>query len=105
MSQNQYISYGIKGILRIAKLGLIDAHMDEEVRRRLKILAHWNKFGLASTIHAFCVSKSTLYAWRKLLKDAGGNTVALKPASQRPKTMRTHAWHPQILDEVTRHAN
>lgn len=102
MSQNQYISYGVKGILRIAKLGLIDAHMDDEVRRRLKILAHWHKFGLASTIHAFGVSKSTLYAWRKLLKDAGGNTAALKPASQRPKTVRTHAWHPQILGEVTR---
>ena len=102
MSQNQFISYGVKGLLRIAKLGLIEANMDEITRTRLKILAHWHKFGLASAMHAFGISKSTLYAWRKLLEQAGGNTVALKPVSKRPKTVRTSAWNPQIVAEVTR---
>jgi hypothetical protein len=79
LSSTQFISYGIKGLLRVAKLGLIDANMDDIVRKRLKILNHWHKFGLASTVDAFGVSKSTLYAWRKSLRQAGGNTVALKP--------------------------
>jgi transposase InsO family protein len=102
LSSNQFISYGVKGLLRIAKLGLIDANMDDIVRTRLKILAHWHKFGLASTMHAFGNSKSTLYAWRKLLKGAGGNTVALKPASTRPKKLRAAAWNPQIVSELAR---
>lgn len=32
MSQNQFISYGVKGLLRIAKLGLIEASLDEITR-------------------------------------------------------------------------
>lgn len=58
MSSNQFISYEIKGFLRMAKLALIDANIDEVVRNRLKILKHWHKFGLASTVHAFGVSKA-----------------------------------------------
>jgi len=53
VSSNQFISYGVKGLLRVAKLALIDANMDEVVRNRLKILAHWHCFGLASAVHAF----------------------------------------------------
>jgi transposase InsO family protein len=102
LSSTQFISYGIKGLLRVAKLGLIDANMDDIVRKRLKILNHWHKFGLASTVDAFGVSKSTLYAWRKSLRQAGGNTVALKPVSKRPKRVRAPAWCPQIMAELKR---
>ena len=84
MSRNQFISYGVKGLLRIAKLGLIDTTMDEITRKRLKILHHWSQFGLALAVHAFGFSKSTLYTWRKLLREAGGNSVALKLVSTRP---------------------
>ena len=102
MSSNQFISYGVKGLLRVAKLGLIDANMDETTRKRLKILNHWHKFGLASALHAFGVSKSTLYAWRKALAQAGGNTAALKPASKRPKQVRTPVRDQQIMAEIKR---
>jgi transposase InsO family protein len=102
VSQNQFISYGVKGLLRVAKLALIDANMDEIVRNRLKILTHWQSFGLASTVHAFGISKSTLYAWRMTLDQAGGNTAALMPASKRPKQVRTPLWCPQIIAEVKR---
>jgi len=96
------MGYRVKGFYRIAKLGLIEAGMDEKVRKRLKILTHWQEFGLKSTIHAFGVSRSTLYAWRTLLGKAKGNTAALKPQSKRPKTMRPITWHPMILTEVKR---
>jgi transposase InsO family protein len=76
--------------------------MDEVVRNRLKILSHWHNFGLASTVHAFGISKSTLYAWRKTLTQAGGNTAALVPASKRPKHVRAPVWSPQIMAEVKR---
>lgn len=102
MSSNQFISYGVKGLLRVAKLALIDANMDEVVRNRLKILAHWHNFGLASAVHAFGVSKSTLYAWRKTLGQAGGNTASLVPGSKRPKQVRTPVWCPQVMAEVKR---
>jgi transposase InsO family protein len=96
------MGYRVKGFYRIAKLGLIEAGMDEEVRKRLKILAHWQEFGLKSTIHAFGVGRSTLYAWRHALNEARGNSIALKPQSRRPKTMRPITWCPMILAEVKR---
>ena len=101
MSSTQFISYGIKGLLRVAKLGLIYANMDDIVRKRLKILNHWHKFGLASTVDAFGVSKSTLYAWRKSLRQAGGNTVALKPVSKRPKRVAFCQQHGLVLPSVS----
>ena len=100
--QIQFMGYRVKGFYRIAKLGLIEAGMDEKVRKRLKILAHWQEFGLKSTIHAFGVSRSTLYAWRNALNEARGNSIALNPQSKRPKTMRPVTWHPMILTEVKR---
>lgn len=102
MSSNQFISYGIKGLLRVAKWGLIDANMDDITRKRIKILSHWDRFGLASTVDAFGVSKSSLYAWRKRLKQAGGNTVALKPVSKRPRRVRAAVWCPQVMAELKR---
>ena len=102
MSSNQFISYGVRGLLRVAKLALIDANMDEIVRNRLKILRHWQSFGLASAMHAFGVSKSTLYAWRKTLNQAGGNTAALQPANKRPKKVRAPVRCPQVMAEIKR---
>lgn len=76
--------------------------MDDVVRKRLKTLNHWHKFGLASAVDAFGVSKSTPYAWRKSLAQAGGNTAALKPASKRPKRVRAPVWCPQVMAELKR---
>jgi transposase InsO family protein len=76
--------------------------MDDTIQKRIKILHHWNRFGLASTIDAFGISKSTLYSWRKALKQAAGNTVALQPASKRPKRVRATVWCPQVMAELKR---
>jgi hypothetical protein len=102
VSSNQFISYAFKGLLRAAKLSLIDANLDEVVRNQLKILKHWRSFGLACTVHTFGVSKSTLYAWRKTLGQAGGNSATLKPASKRPKQVRASVWCPQVMAELKR---
>lgn len=83
-------------------MGLIDANMNDIVRKRLKILNHWHKFGLASTVDAFGVSKSTLYAWRKSLRQTVDNTVVLKLVSIRSKRVRVPAWCPQIMAELKR---
>jgi hypothetical protein len=37
------------------------------LRIELYFKGHWQQFGLASTINAFRLSKSTLYVWRRLL--------------------------------------
>ena len=70
MSSKQFISYAVKGLFKVVKLGLIDANMDDVVRKRLKILNHWHKFDQASAVDAFGASKSTRYAWRKSLTQA-----------------------------------
>jgi transposase InsO family protein len=100
LGTTHYINWGVKGLYRIAKLGLIEANMDETVRHRLKVLGHWQQFGLASTINAFGVSKSTLYVWRRLLAQTSGNSIALKPGSKRPKTVRANQWDAQIVAHI-----
>ena len=83
--------------------------MNDTVRYRLKVLVHWQQFGLASTLSAFDVCKSTLYAWRQQLAQAGGNNVALLPGSKRPKTIRANQWDPLIVAHIKQlrkqHAN
>ena len=52
---------------------------------RLKIVTHFNLYGLASTIDAFCVSKRSPYRWRKKLIESHGDWKALVPSSTSPK--------------------
>jgi hypothetical protein len=70
--------------------------------RRHKILIHWEKHGLLSTVDAFGVLKRTLYNWKRTLKEGGGKIEALNPKSRRPKTTRKRSWDYRILEEMKR---
>lgn len=70
--------------------------------RRHKILLHWEKHGLESTIDAFGVLRRTLFNWKRALKEGGGKIEALNPKSKRPKVTRKRSWDYRILDDMTR---
>jgi transposase InsO family protein len=74
----------------------------ETALRRHKILIHWEKHGLSSTIDAFGVLKRTLHNWKRALKEGGGKIEALNPKSKRPKTTRKRSWDYRILEEMKR---
>jgi len=93
---------GIKGFVSVYNLimkyenGLID----DSVKRKLKILSFFEKYGLKPTIDAFGVSKSTIYRWRKILRDNNGRIEALKDKSRAPKRRRKRNIDIRVIDFI-----
>jgi transposase InsO family protein len=69
---------------------------------RFKILEHWKKYGLQSTIHAFDVKKRVLYVWKHTLDQNGGKIESLNPKKKIPKNKRKRSWDVRILEEIKR---
>jgi hypothetical protein len=71
--------------------------IEEIARSRLKIITHFDLYGLASTLDAFCVSKRSLYRWRKKLIESHGDWKSLIPTSTSPKKLNTRFVDYRIL--------
>lgn len=100
--------YGIK----VSSYALRWAHMiTTSAKKRARILAFWDKYGLQATMEAYNAKRSTLYDWRMKLEEANGSLEGLNVGSTRPVQVRSrHAEWPQaVKDEIRRireaHAN
>src|SRR3989344_3448676 len=94
---------GIKGFVTVYNRAVRYGYMiTAEAKRRLKILEHWKKHGLQSTIDAFEVSERTLWDWKARLNMGGGKPETLNPKSKAPKEKRKRLWDAQILEEIKR---
>jgi hypothetical protein len=71
--------------------------IEEIAQYRLKIVTHFDLYGLASTLDAFCVSKRSLYRWRKKLIEAHGEWRVLIPKSTTPIKRNTRYVDYRIL--------
>lgn len=78
------------------ELGLID----ESVKRKLKILSFYETYGLNATQDAFNVKRSTIYRWKKILKDNNGKIESLKDKSKIPKNKRKSSIDYRIVDFI-----
>jgi transposase len=72
----------------------------EEIERRIKVMAFFDRYGATATKEAFGVSRSTIFGWKKLLRDSGGKLLSLAPGSRRPKNKRTRETHPAIVQFI-----
>jgi transposase InsO family protein len=94
---------GIKGFVTVYNRAVRYAYMiTAQARQRLKILEHWKKHGLESTMHAFDVSRRTLWDWKARLNKGGGKPEALNPRHTAPKKRRKRIWDVRILEEIRR---
>jgi transposase-like protein len=100
--QFQPVGYRVNGFYRVSAYALRWSMVSERARQRLKILAFWEKHGLAATQDAFGVSRRTLYAWRQRYRQAAQNVVALEPRSRAPKHRRQRQWPKAVVDEIKR---
>ena len=92
---------GIKGFVTVYNRAVRYAYMiTAEAKRRLKILVHWEKYGLESTIHAFEVSRRTLFGWKGRLRKGGGKLEALNLGRREPQRKRKRIWDTRVLEEV-----
>ena len=82
---------------------LRDSKKLEIVEKRLKIIKFFDKYGAEATREAFGVARSTVYLWKKKLKDAGGKLIALVPKSKAPKNKGKRETHPEIIEFIRRY--
>jgi transposase InsO family protein len=71
-----------------------------EAKRRLKILEHWKKHGLESSMHAFEVSRRTLFNWKDAFERGGRKLESLNPGTRAPQKKRRRIWNDRILAEI-----
>jgi len=93
--------YGIK----TSSYALRWAHMiTKSAKKRARILAFWDKYGLTATMEAYGVRRSTLYEWKKKLDEGGGKLESLNVGSTRPLTRRSRdrEWPTAVKDEIKR---
>lgn len=94
---------GIKGFLTVYDYAVRYQYMiTETAKKRMKILLHWEKYGLESTIDAFGTLRRTLFNWKLALKQGGGKPEALNPKKRTPKNKRRRSWNWRILEEIKR---
>jgi len=70
----------------------------EEAKKRVRILAFWEKYGTQATKEAFGVSRATLFRWQKALEESLGKLDALNKKNTTPKTKRKRIV-PQAVEE------
>lgn len=92
---------GTKGFITIWERVIRFRYMiTEEAKRRVKILAFWDKHGTTATEEAFEVKRRTLFLWQSKLNKGEGKLEALNSGSRAPKTKRKRLWSQQVLDEL-----
>jgi transposase InsO family protein/transposase-like protein len=93
----------VKGFKTLYDYGIKHNHMiTTEAKQRLKILRFWNKYGLKATKDAFNVSRSTLFEWKKIYRESGGELHSLNPQSQARINQNKRIINPDLLKEIKR---
>ena len=94
---------GTRGFLSTGHNALRWAYMITEIaKHRFRVLAHWEKHGIQSTVDAFNVKERTLFNWKKVLREGRGRIEALNPGKREPKQKRKRIWPLEILNEIKR---
>jgi transposase InsO family protein len=95
--QSFYRSYN-RGMDSIREL---EGHPQEkEIRRRLQILDFFKKYGAEATKEAFGVGRSTVYGWKKRVREGEGRACALAPRSREPYHKRKREVDVRIEDFI-----
>lgn len=86
-SNVSFLFKGISGYKSFMKLKtntfLCQKH--PEIEEKLKIIKFFDKYGLTPTRDAFQTSRSSIYPWKKKLKDSNGGLYSLVNESRKPK--------------------
>lgn len=94
---------GIKGFVRLYQYGLKWTYMiTDKAKYKAKVLVFWEKHGLAATLDAFPVKRSTLFLWKKQLQDGSGRLEALNEKPKAPKVRRKRECREAVIAEIKR---
>ena len=73
-------------------MGYAGPYGHRKTKHKARVLAFWEKHGIAATIEAFGVKRRTLYLWKSTQKKGMGKLESLNEGSRRPKTVRRRSW-------------
>jgi transposase InsO family protein len=76
---------------------VMDHPQRKTIEARVKIIEFCDEYGFEATTKAFSYSRSTVYLWKKKLKQSGGKLSALAPGNRAPHKKRT-----RIVDHFIR---
>jgi len=92
---------GIKGFVNLYEYSLKYRYMiTEKARNKARTLIFWEKHGLEATLDAFPVKRSTLFLWKKKLKERKGKLESLNDKKRIPKTKRRRIWLFEIRNKI-----
>lgn len=72
----------------------------ETIKKRIKIIEFFNEYGDDATKKAFGRGRSTIFLWKKKLREGGNRLSALKIGSRTPKTRRSRETDPRIIQFI-----
>ena len=75
---------------------LINHPQRAAIEERVKIIEFFDKHGVKVTKEAFGVGRSTVYRWKKALREGRGRLINLAPQSRKPHRLRIRAVNPLI---------
>ncbi len=95
------ISFGVRGFATVYNDALKWNHMlTNKAKAKVRILVFWEKHGLEATLDAFPHKRSTLFSWKKTLKENNGRLESLNEKSTCPKNKRKPDWNPVIIQFI-----
>ena len=74
-----------------------------EIKRRVKIIDFFDKYGLSVAKEAFEVSRATIYNWKKKLKESEGRLSGLASRSRTPKNKRKRKVNRLIIEFIIKY--
>ncbi len=91
---------GVKGFVTAYEDGLKYRMLQEKAKYKAKALVFWEKHGLAATMDAFPVKRSTIFEWKKQLIEGQGKLLSLNEKKRIPKHTRNRVWPFEIRQKI-----
>jgi len=100
------INYGVKGLVSVYNDALKWSRMlTEKAKYKVKVLVFSEKHGLEATLDAFPHKRSTLFEWKKTLRENNGRLESLNEKSRCPKNKRKPDWDATAVQYVEKLRN
>ena len=74
----------------------------EVAKYRLKVINHYQQYGLSSTLNAYPVDRSNILWWQQKLKRSAGKLSSFVPGSTKPHNKKTTLTDPAIVEQIAR---
>lgn len=104
--QQIYLESYIKGFRRLQNYAIQSEDPKLiKIEHRIKIILFFEKYGAQATRDGFGVSRSTVFLWKKKLKEGGGSLTALAPKSKAPKRKRKRETPSALVEFIRDYRN